>query len=51
MSIPYCCDVRGLMNDHGLVVMDDFRAIRTPGVAAAACEAVADGGLTPIATA
>lgn len=34
-----------------MVVMDDFRAIRTPEVAAAACEAVADGGLIPIATA
>lgn len=42
-------NVRGLMNDHGVVVMNDVRAPHTPGVSAAVWEAVADGGLIPIA--
>jgi hypothetical protein len=41
-------NVRGLMNDSGVVVMDDIRQLHTPGVAAAVWEAVANGGLIPI---
>ncbi|MEM6107863.1 class I SAM-dependent methyltransferase [Mycobacterium sp. 050272] len=41
-------DTRGLMTDNGVVVMDDFRAIHTPGVAAAVWEAVSNHGLIPI---
>lgn len=41
-------NTRGLMNDRGVVVMDDFRARHTPGVAAAVWEAVANEGLIPI---
>lgn len=37
-----------LMNHGGVVVMDDFRALHTPGVAAAVWEAVATKGLIPI---
>ncbi|WP_245604814.1 class I SAM-dependent methyltransferase [Mycobacterium genavense] len=36
------------VNDDGVVVMDDFRALHTPGVAAAVWEAVANDGLIPI---
>jgi hypothetical protein len=41
-------NTRGLMNDSGVVVMDDFRALHTPGVAAAVWEAVSNDGLIPI---
>ncbi len=41
-------NTRGLLNDSGVVVMDDFRALHTPGVAAAVWEAVANKGLIPI---
>jgi hypothetical protein len=41
-------NVRGLMNDTGVVVMDDYRAMHTPGVAAAVWEAVFTEGLIPI---
>jgi predicted O-methyltransferase YrrM len=42
-------NVQGLMNDDGVVVMDDVRALHTPGVAAAVWEAVSRSGLIPIA--
>lgn len=41
-------NVKPLMNEHGIVVMDDFRAIHTPGVAAATWNAVVNDGLIPI---
>ena len=41
-------NIRGLMTDCGVVVMDDFRALHTPGVAAAVWEAVSNDGLIPI---
>lgn len=41
-------NTRNLMNDGGVVAMDDFRAFHTPGVAAAVWEAVATEGLIPI---
>lgn len=41
-------NVRNLMNQDGVVVMDDFRALHTPGVAAAVWDAVSNQGLTPI---
>lgn len=41
-------NVKPLMNENGLVVMDDFRAIHTPGVAAATWNAVVNHGLIPI---
>lgn len=41
-------NTQGLMNDDGVIVMDDFRALHTPGVAAAVWEAVSNRGLIPI---
>lgn len=41
-------NTRNLMNDSGVVIMDDFRALHTPGVAAAVWEAVSNEGLIPI---
>ncbi len=41
-------NTHNLMRDTGVVVMDDFRALHTPGVAAAVWEAVATKGLIPI---
>lgn len=40
---------RELMRDDGIVVFDDYRALHTPGVAAAVWESVADLGLHPFA--
>lgn len=40
--------VRTLLADGGVVVVDDYRAPHTPGVAAAVWAAVAQGGLAPI---
>jgi hypothetical protein len=42
-------NVQGLLNEAGVVVMDDVRALHTPGVAAAVWEAVSRSGLVPIA--
>lgn len=39
--------VRRLLTDVGVVVLDDFRAVHTPGVAAAVWESVAQDGLIP----
>ena len=39
-----------LLRDDGVVVFDDYRALHTPGVAAAVWEAVATLGLHPFAT-
>lgn len=41
-------NTRRLMNENGVVVMDDFRALHTPGVAAAVWDAVSNQDLTPI---
>ncbi|ORW75140.1 hypothetical protein AWC23_02860 [Mycobacterium saskatchewanense] len=41
-------NTRTLLKDTGVVVMDDFRALHTPGVAAAVWEAVANDGLIPV---
>lgn len=41
-------NTRKLMNNGGIVVMDDFRALHTPGVAAAVWDAVCNQGLKPI---
>lgn len=41
-------NTRELMNNDGVVVLDDFRGVHTPGVSAAAWEAVTHGGLIPI---
>lgn len=41
-------NTRTLLNENGIVVMDDFRALHTPGVAAAVWDAVSNQGLTPI---
>ncbi|MFE1176029.1 class I SAM-dependent methyltransferase [Streptomyces sp. NPDC058773] len=40
--------VRKLLTDHGVVVMDDYRAEHCPGVAAATWQAVTNEGLRPI---
>ena len=40
-------NVKPLLSDCGVVVLDDYRAIHTPGIAAAAWEAVANDGLVP----
>ena len=39
---------RTLLSEEGAVVIDDFRALHTPGVAAATWMAVADGALIPV---
>jgi hypothetical protein len=39
---------RDLVNDRGVVAMDDFRVLHAPGVAAAVWEAVSNEGLVPI---
>jgi len=41
-------NTRSFMNDRGVVAVDDFRAIHTPGVAAALWDAVSNDGLIPI---
>ncbi|OSC29667.1 hypothetical protein B8W69_08365 [Mycobacterium vulneris] len=41
-------NTRSILNDSGVVVMDDFRALHTPGVAAAVWDAVSNEGLIPI---
>lgn len=43
-------NVRALLGPQGIVVLDDFRALHTPGVAAAAWAAVVSDGLVPFAT-
>jgi predicted O-methyltransferase YrrM len=40
-------NIQPLLNEAGVVVFDDFRAIHTPGVAAAVWRAVATQGLVP----
>ena len=40
-------DVEPLMNTEGVLVMDDYRAVHTPGVAAAVWSAVHNDGLVP----
>ncbi|MGY2876230.1 hypothetical protein ACVW00_003420 [Marmoricola sp. URHA0025 HA25] len=40
-------NTRDLLGDRGIMVIDDFRALHTPGVAAAAWTAVVDDGLVP----
>lgn len=40
-------NTRPLMNADGVVVLDDFRALHTPGVAAATWAAIVNDGLTP----
>ena len=42
-------NVKPLMVPGGIVVLDDFRALHTPGVAAAAWAEVVHGGLVPFA--
>lgn len=42
-------NVKPLMAPRGVVVLDDFRALHTPGVAAAAWAEVVSGGLVPFA--
>ncbi|MER5637063.1 class I SAM-dependent methyltransferase [Kitasatospora sp. NPDC002227] len=39
---------RDALAKDGLVVLDDYRSLHTPGVAAAVWEAVADAGLKPV---
>ncbi|PJE19004.1 MAG: hypothetical protein CK429_01435 [Mycobacterium sp.] len=41
-------NVRSLMTSTGIVAVDDFRALHTPGVAAAVWESVSSDGLIPI---
>lgn len=41
-------NTRPLMAEEGVVVLDDFRALHTPGVAAAAWAAVANDGFVPV---
>jgi hypothetical protein len=41
--------MRDLMQPDGVVVFDDYRAVHTPGVAAAVWEGVANHGLVPFA--
>ncbi|EFG74444.1 hypothetical protein HMPREF0591_5637 [Mycobacterium parascrofulaceum ATCC BAA-614] len=41
-------NTRRLMNDFGVVAIDDFRAVHTPGVAAAVWAAVCNDDLMPI---
>lgn len=41
--------MRPLMQPDGVIVFDDYRAVHTPGVAAAVWEGVADFGLVPFA--
>lgn len=40
-------NVERLLSDDGVVVLDDFRAVHTPGVAASVWAAVANTGLVP----
>ncbi|MFG2098065.1 class I SAM-dependent methyltransferase [Streptomyces sp. NPDC048612] len=40
--------VRRLLTDHGVVVLDDYRAEHCPGVAAATWQAVTNEGLRPV---
>ncbi|GAA1723252.1 class I SAM-dependent methyltransferase [Aeromicrobium alkaliterrae] len=42
-------NVKPLMGERGVIVLDDFRALHTPGVAAAAWAEVVSGGLVPFA--
>ncbi len=42
-------NVKPLLAEGGIIVIDDFRALHTPGVAAAAWAEVVDGGLVPFA--
>lgn len=39
---------RGLLRDRGIVAIDDYRSVHTPGVAAAVWEEVARGDLIPL---
>lgn len=41
-------NAHSLLNEDGIVVIDDFRAIHTPGVAAAVWQAVTRDGLIPV---
>lgn len=41
-------NMRSAIGDDGIVVLDDYRAFHTPGVAAAVWQEVGDGGLIPI---
>lgn len=45
---PDIMNTRDFMNDNGVVVVDDFRGLHTPGVAAALWDIVANDGLIPI---
>jgi hypothetical protein len=45
-----CLSAKQLLRNGGVVVFDDYRNEKTPGVAAAVWESVANDGLIPIAT-